>query len=54
MAGYGNGEYVKFIVLKVGWILAVYQWFYLGWARVALGGEVILYEYNDRIFISVL
>ncbi len=34
-----NGYCVKFIGIEAWWVLAVYQGFYLGWARVALGGE---------------
>jgi hypothetical protein len=37
MTAYGNGECVKFISMKALWLLAVYQEFYLGWARVGLG-----------------
>jgi hypothetical protein len=37
MTGYGNGECVKFILILVSGLLAVYQGFCLGWARVALG-----------------
>jgi hypothetical protein len=36
LTGYGNGECVKFIGIE-GWLLAVYQGFCFGWARVALG-----------------
>ena len=33
----GNGEGVKFISILACWVLAVYQGFCLGLARVALG-----------------
>jgi len=31
MTGYGNGECVKFISMQAWGVLAVYQWFCLGW-----------------------
>ena len=34
MTAYGNGECVKFISMKVWWLLPVYRGVYFRWARV--------------------
>jgi hypothetical protein len=34
---YDSGDFVNFFRMKGLWLLAVYQWFCLGWAEVACG-----------------
>ena len=54
LTAYGNSDCVKFISMKAWGVLAVYQGFYLGWARVFSELETIQGNKNIEKISTVI